>query len=303
MKIDEQQQQQVQPSSRTLSKPSPSSSSKLMNHILRNKLNVSSSIAKRKDESMQTTTTNNNNNNNNDSNSSNNYRSSSSNSNTLTSKLERELYELKKTFETKRRENETLSGALMEVTNEVKQIDHETSEMYEKSAKLAELSNLNYASANRYKNEVDLLKRELKENRKTLENALSGEAEALEEVNTEIDHRVHQKRIQSNDISNARRTQDGNSKGFENSQFVGGVGIRRRGRNRTFTGKDTRDGQRLLEEVRRRHEREECNHETLGGFVRGIERVGFSVSDGNGSESDCGEFCRGVVDDQRKFEE
>ena len=64
----------------------------------------------------------------------------------LTSKLERELYELKKTFETKRRENETLSGALMEVTNEVKQIDHETSEMYEKSAKLAELSNLNYAS-------------------------------------------------------------------------------------------------------------------------------------------------------------
>jgi len=182
VKIDEQQQQQVQPSSRPLSKPSPSSSSKLMNHILRNKLNVSSSIAKRKDESMQTTTTNNNNNN--DSNSSNNYRSSSSNSNTLTSKLERELYELKKTFETKRRENETLSGALMEVTNEVKQIDHETSEMYEKSAKLAELSNLNYASANRYKNEVDLLKRELKENRKTLENALSGEAEALEEVNT-----------------------------------------------------------------------------------------------------------------------
>jgi len=185
VKIDEQQQQQVQPSSRPLSKPSPSSSSKLMNHILRNKLNVSSSIAKRKDEGMQTTTTNNNNNNNNnDSNSSNNYRSSSSNSNTLTSKLERELYELKKTFETKRRENETLSGALMEVTNEVKQIDHETSEMYEKSAKLAELSNLNYASANRYKNEVDLLKRELKENRKTLENALSGEAEALEEVNT-----------------------------------------------------------------------------------------------------------------------
>ena len=182
VKIDEQQQQQVQPSSRPLSKPSPSSSSKLMNHILRNKLSVSSSIAKRKDESMQTTTTNNNNNN--DSNSSNNYRSSSSNSNTLTSKLERELYELKKTFETKRRENETLSGALMEVTNEVKQIDHETSEMYEKSAKLAELSNLNYASANRYKNEVDLLKRELKENRKTLENALSGEAEALEEVNT-----------------------------------------------------------------------------------------------------------------------
>ena len=183
VKIDEQQQQQVQPSSRPLSKPSPSSSSKLMNHILRNKLNVSSSIARRKDESMQTTTTTNNNNNN-DSNSSNNYRSSSSNSNTLTSKLERELYELKKTFETKRRENETLSGALMEVTNEVKQIDHETSEMYEKSAKLAELSNLNYASANRYKNEVDLLKRELKENRKTLENALSGEAEALEEVNT-----------------------------------------------------------------------------------------------------------------------
>ena len=182
VKIDEQQQQQVQPSSRPLSKPSPSSSSKLMNHILRNKLSVSSSIAKRKDESMQTTTTNNNNNN--DSNSSNNYRSSSSNSNTLTSKLERELYELKKTFETKRRENETLSGALMEFTNEVKQIDHETSEMYEKSAKLAELSNLNYASANRYKNEVDLLKRELKENRKTLENALSGEAEALEEVNT-----------------------------------------------------------------------------------------------------------------------
>ena len=180
VKIDEQQQQQVQPSSRPLSKPSPSSSSKLMNHILRNKLSVSSSIAKRKDESMQTTTTNNNNNN--DSN--NNYRSSSSNSNTLTSKLERELYELKKTFETKRRENETLSGALMEFTNEVKQIDHETSEMYEKSAKLAELSNLNYASANRYKNEVDLLKRELKENRKTLENALSGEAEALEEVNT-----------------------------------------------------------------------------------------------------------------------
>ena len=183
VKIDEQQQQQVQPSSRPLSKPSPSSSSKLMNHILRNKLNVSSSIARRKDESMQTTTTTNNNNNN-DSNSSNNYRSSSSNSNTLTSKLERELYELKKTFETKRRENETLSGALMEVTNEVKQIDHETSKMYEKSAKLAELSNLNYASANRYKNEVDLLKRELKENRKTLENALSGEAEALEEVNT-----------------------------------------------------------------------------------------------------------------------
>ncbi|CAL6313858.1 unnamed protein product [Bathycoccus prasinos] len=182
VKIDEQQQQQVQPSSRPLSKPSPSSSSKLMNHILRNKLSVSSSIAKRKDESMQTTTTNNNNNN--DSNSSNNYRSSSSNSNTLTSKLERELYELKKTFETKRRENETLSGALMEFTNEVKQIDHETSEMYEKSAKLAELSNLNYASANRYKNEVDLLKRELKENRKTLENALGGEAEALEEVNT-----------------------------------------------------------------------------------------------------------------------
>jgi len=182
VKIDEQQQQQVQPSSRPLSKPSPSSSSKLMNHILRNKLSVSSSIAKRKDESMQTTTTNNNNNN--DSNISNNYRSSSSNSNTLTSKLERELYELKKTFETKRRENETLSGVLMEVTNEVKQIDHETSEMYEKSAKLAELSNLNYASANRYKNEVDLLKRELKENRKTLENALSGEAEALEEVNT-----------------------------------------------------------------------------------------------------------------------
>ena len=184
VKIDEQQQQQVQPSSRPLSKPSPSSSSKLMNHILRNKLNVSSSIAKRKDESMQTTTTTTTNNNNNDSNTSNNYRSSSSNSNTLTSKLERELYELKKTFETKRRENETLSGALMEVTNEVKQIDHETSEMYEKSAKLAELSNLNYASANRYKNEVDLLKRELKENRKTLENALSGEAEALEEVNT-----------------------------------------------------------------------------------------------------------------------
>ena len=111
-----------------------------MNHILRNKLNVSSSIAKRKDESMQTTTTNNNNNN--DSNSSNNYRSSSSNSNTLTSKLEREIYELKKTFETKRRENETLSGALMEVTNEVKQIDHETSEMYEQSMPtLAELSN------------------------------------------------------------------------------------------------------------------------------------------------------------------
>ena len=188
VKIDEQQQ----PSLRPTTKASPSSSSKLMNHILRNKHNVSSSssssIAQRKDESIQTTTgatrnniINNNNNNNNNSRSSN---SSSKNSNALTSKLERELYELKKTFETKRRQNESLSGALMEVTNEVKHIDHETSEMYEKSAKLAELSNLNYASANRYKNEVELLKQELKESRKTLENALSGEAEALEEVNT-----------------------------------------------------------------------------------------------------------------------
>ena len=189
VKIDEQQQ----PSLRPTTKASPSSSSKLMNHILRNKHNVSSSssssIAQRKDESIQTTTgttrnniiNNNNNNNNNNSRSSN---SSSKNSNALTSKLERELYELKKTFETKRRQNESLSGALMEVTNEVKHIDHETSEMYEKSAKLAELSNLNYASANRYKNEVELLKQELKESRKTLENALSGEAEALEEVNT-----------------------------------------------------------------------------------------------------------------------
>ena len=187
VKIDEQQQPL-----RPTTKASPSSSSKLMNHILRNKHNVSSSssssIAQRKDESIQTTTgatrnniINNNNNNNNNSRSSN---SSSKNSNALTSKLERELYELKKTFETKRRQNESLSGALMEVTNEVKHIDHETSEMYEKSAKLAELSNLNYASANRYKNEVELLKQELKESRKTLENALSGEAEALEEVNT-----------------------------------------------------------------------------------------------------------------------
>jgi len=188
VKIDEQQQPSLRPTTKAL----PSSSSKLMNHILRNKHNVSSSssssIAQRKDESIQTTTgatrnniINNNNNNNNNSRSSN---SSSKNSNALTSKLERELYELKKTFETKRRQNESLSGALMEVTNEVKHIDHETSEMYEKSAKLAELSNLNYASANRYKNEVELLKQELKESRKTLENALSGEAEALEEVNT-----------------------------------------------------------------------------------------------------------------------
>jgi len=184
VKIDEQQQQQQpQTSSRPSSKQrSPSSASKLMNHILRNKQNVSSSIAKRKDESTETTTSNDNNFS--ISSGSNNDRNRSNNSNTLTSKLERELYELKKTFETKRRENESLSGALMEVTNEVKQIDYQTSEMYEKSAKLAELSNLNYASANRYKNEVDLLKRELKENRKTLENALSGEAEALEEVNT-----------------------------------------------------------------------------------------------------------------------
>ena len=184
VKIDEQQQQQQpQTSSRPSSKQrSPSSASKLMNHILRNKQNVSSSIAKRTDESTETTT--NNDNNFSISSGSNNDRNRSNNSNTLTSKLERELYELKKTFETKRRENESLSGALMEVTNEVKQIDYQTSEMYEKSAKLAELSNLNYASANRYKNEVDLLKRELKENRKTLENALSGEAEALEEVNT-----------------------------------------------------------------------------------------------------------------------
>ena len=131
-----------QPSLRPTTKASPSSSSKLMNHILRNKHNVSSSssssIAQRKDESIQTTTgatrnniINNNNNNNNNSRSSN---SSSKNSNALTSKLERELYELKKTFETKRRQNESLSGALMEVTNEVKHIDHETSEMYEKSA-------------------------------------------------------------------------------------------------------------------------------------------------------------------------
>jgi hypothetical protein len=184
VKIDEQQQQQQpQTSSRPSSKQrSPSSASKLMNHILRNKQNVSSSIVKRKDESTETTTSNDNNFS--ISSGSNNDRNRSNNSNTLTSKLERELYELKKTFETKRRENESLSGALMEVTNEVKQIDYQTSEMYEKSAKLAELSNLNYASANRYKNEVDLLKRELKENRKTLENALSGEAEALEEVNT-----------------------------------------------------------------------------------------------------------------------
>ena len=184
VKIDEQQQQQQpQTSSRPSSKQrSPSSASKLMNHILRNKQNVSSSIAKRKDESTETTTSNDNNFS--ISSGSDNDRNRSNNSNTLTSKLERELYELKKTFETKRRENESLSGALMEVTNEVKQIDYQTSEMYEKSAKLAELSNLNYASANRYKNEVDLLKRELKENRKTLENALSGEAEALEEVNT-----------------------------------------------------------------------------------------------------------------------
>ena len=181
VKIDEQQQPQT--SSRPSSKQrSPSPASKLMNHILRNKQNVSSSIVKRKDESTETTTSNDNNFS--ISSGSNNDRNRSNNSNTLTSKLERELYELKKTFETKRRENESLSGALMEVTNEVKQIDYQTSEMYEKSAKLAELSNLNYASANRYKNEVDLLKRELKENRKTLENALSGEAEALEEVNT-----------------------------------------------------------------------------------------------------------------------
>ena len=181
VKIDEQQQPQT--SSRPSSKQrSPSPASKLMNHILRNKQNVSSSIVKRKDESTETTTSNDNNFS--ISSGSNNDRNRSNNSNTLTSKLERELYELKKTFETKRRENESLSGALMEVTNEVKQIDYQTSEMYEKSAKLAELSNLNYASANRYKNEVDLLKRELKENRKTLEDALSGEAEALEEVNT-----------------------------------------------------------------------------------------------------------------------
>ena len=54
VKIDEQQQ----PSLRPTMKASPWSSSKLMNHILRNKHNVSSSssIAQRKDESIQTTT-------------------------------------------------------------------------------------------------------------------------------------------------------------------------------------------------------------------------------------------------------
>jgi len=175
VKITEQEQQIEQQQRQKQISPPSKTSTKLMNHILRNKRNVSSTPAAQKDESVQTTTaavtttTQRDQNN--------------SVSKSLTSKLEKELFELRKTFETKRRENEMLGGALLEVTNEVKHIDHETSEIYAKSSKLAELSNLNVASANRYKSEVELLKKELKENRKALENALTGEADALEEVN------------------------------------------------------------------------------------------------------------------------
>ena len=291
VKIDEQQQ----PSLRPTTKASPSSSSKLMNHILRNKHNVSSSssssIAQRKDESIQTTTgatrnniINNNNNNNNNSRSSN---SSSKNSNALTSKLERELYELKKTFETKRRQNESLSGALMEVTNEVKHIDHETSEMYEKSAKLAELSNLNYASANRYKNEVELLKQELKESRKTLENALSGEAEALEEVNT-LKSTIESIRNEYNrTISRMRdehkmeiRKVSKTVSSLEDLEYAAEDEIEHlHGRIREMD----KDYAKKLEDIT---SEKKCNHETIGSFIRGVERAGFGVSDRNGSARD-----------------